>query len=147
MLSITTLLAQAEPEPITRRVVPLALALIVLLVTAEMIRRRQLREEYAMLWLGASVLMLVFAIFPSIVIWLSRELKVNYLTIVVLGLFLFLALIVMHFAMVISRQSEEIRQLAQRMAILSQKLQEQDRKRQSSSADQERDGDPADDRK
>ena len=116
------MLILADSIPPSRHLVPLALAMIVLLVTAEMIRRRKLREEYAMLWLGASAIMLIFAVFPQLLIWLQEELQVNYLTIVVLALFFFLAMIVMHFAIVISKQSEEIRQLAQRMAILNSKV-------------------------
>jgi len=102
--------------------VPLALALAVVLVTVEMIRRRKLREEYALLWLVTSLALLVVAVFPNMVIWLATTLHINYLTIVVLGLFLFLAMIVLHLSMVVSRQSEEIRQLAQRIALLDNKL-------------------------
>lgn len=103
--------------------VPLAMAVIVLLVTVEMIRRRKLREEYALLWVGASVALVIVAIFPGIIIWLQDKLHVNYLTIVVLGLFLFLAMIVMHFAIVISKQSDQIRQLAQKLALMEGKEQ------------------------
>jgi len=114
-----------------RRLVPLAMALLIIVITVEMIRRRKLREEYAMLWLGASATLLVFAIFPELLIWLSRELNVNYLTLVVLALFTFLAVIVMHFAVVISKQTEEIRQLAQQLALMNQKLEEKETERQT----------------
>lgn len=110
--------------PLVRRLVPLVMAVIVLAVTVEMIRRRKLREEYAMLWLFTSLALVLLAIFPNVVIWLQDTLQVNYLTIVVLALFLFLSMIVMHFAVVISKQAEDIRQLAQGMALLNQKLQE-----------------------
>jgi len=110
--------------PWLRRLVPLTIALLIILITVEMIRRRKLREEYAMLWLGASVVMFVFAVFPGLLIWLGRELKVQTLTLVVLVLFTFLAIIVMHFAVVISKQAEEIRQLAQRIALINRQLEE-----------------------
>lgn len=115
--------------PIIRQLVPLAMALVVLLVTVEMIRRRKLREEYAMLWLVTSLVLIVLGVFPSLVIWLQDKLNVNYLTIVVLAIFLFMAMIVMHFAMVISKQAEDIRQLAQRMALINQRLDETDAKK------------------
>lgn len=109
---------------LTTRMVPLAFALIVLLITVEMIRRRKLREEYALLWLGTSVALMVLAVFPKMVIWLQDTLGVNYLTIVALGSFLFLSMIMVHFAIVISRQAEEIRQLAQKLALMNQKMEE-----------------------
>ena len=119
--------------PIIRQLVPLAMALVVLLVTVEMIRRRKLREEYAMLWLVTSLVLIVLGVFPSLVIWLQDKLNVNYLTIVVLAIFLFMAMIVMHFAMVISKQAEDIRQLAQRMALINQRLDETDTKKEQPS--------------
>jgi hypothetical protein len=108
--------------PILHRMVLVALATFFLCVTVEMIRRRKLKEEYAMLWLGASLLLVVLAIFPWITFWLNRTLGINYLTLVVIACFLFLAVIVMHYATVLSAQSEHIRQLAQQIALLRQKL-------------------------
>lgn len=126
---LVSLLGQAGPAAplaptLGSKLVPLAMAVVVLAVTLEMIRRRKLREEYALLWMGASVVMVLVALFPKTVIWLQDHLQVNYLTIVVLALFLFLSMIVMHFAIVISKQSEDIRQLAQRMALMNSKIEE-----------------------
>ncbi len=104
--------------PLTRRLVPLVMAFIVILAAIELIRRRKLREEYAMLWLTASVALLVFAIFPGIILWLQITLQVNYLTIIVLSCFLFLAMILMHMATIISRQAEQIRRVAEQIALM-----------------------------
>ena len=112
--------------PLTRRLVPMFIALIVVVGAIEMIRRRKLREEYAVLWLAASAALLIFAIFPELVIYLQRLHKVNYLTIIVMACFVFLGTIVMHFATVITRQSEQIRHLAEQMAIMRQHLKELD---------------------
>lgn len=113
----------AELEmPLTRRLVPMVLAIIVVAATIEMIRRRKLREEYAILWLFASAVLAVFAIFPGLVVLLSHVLKVNYLTIIVVACFFFLAMIVMHFAVVISHQAEQIRKLAERIALMENEL-------------------------
>ena len=108
--------------PLTRRLVPLVMAFIVILAAVELIRRRKLREEYAMLWLTASVALLVFAVFPGIVIWLQTTLQVNYLTIIVLSCFLFLAMILMHMATIVSRQAEQIRRVAEQIALLDNML-------------------------
>ncbi len=114
--------ALAVDTPISRRLVPLALALLVALVAVELIRRRKLREEYAMLWIFTGAVLLTLASFPEIVLWLEDVLHVSYLTVVLLACFLFMAMIAMHFSTVISRQSEQIRQLAQRQAILEMEL-------------------------
>jgi hypothetical protein len=108
--------------PLTRRLVPLVMAFIVILAAVELIRRRKLREEYAMLWLTASAALMVFAVFPGIVLWLQRTLQVNYLTIIVLSCFLFLAMILMHMATIVSRQAEQIRRVAEQIALLDNML-------------------------
>ncbi len=108
--------------PLTHRLVSIALAAIVILVTVEMIRRRKLREEYALLWLTASLALTILAIFPDIPIRLNRLLNIDYQTIVMILVFLFLGMIVMHFAVVISSHAEQIRQLAQQVALLENKL-------------------------
>jgi hypothetical protein len=108
--------------PLTRRLVPLVMAMIVVLTAVELIRRRKLREEYAMLWMASSIALLVFAIFPGLVIWMQQLLQVNYLTFIGLTCFLFLAMILMHMATVISRQAEQIRSIAEQLALMDNKL-------------------------
>jgi len=108
--------------PLTHRLVSVAIAAMVIVTTIEMIRRRKLREEYALLWLAASLALTILAIFPDIPIRLNRLLNINYLSIVVMLVFLFLGMIVMHFAVVISSHAEQIRQLAQQVAILENRL-------------------------
>ncbi len=127
--------------PILHRMVLVALAVFFLCVTVEMIRRRKLKEEYAMLWLGASLVLVVLAIFPWITFWLNRTLGINYLTLVVIACFLFLAVIVMHYATVLSAQSEHIRQLAQQVALLREKL---NRRNAEHDQDQQQDQQPDD---
>lgn len=108
--------------PLMHRIIALGLAAAVVVTTVEMIRRRKLREEYAMLWLGTSMILTVLAIFPQIPFWLNRALGINYLTMLTLSCFLFLAMIVMHYATAISRDTEHIRQLAQQVALLKEEV-------------------------
>ncbi len=110
--------------PIVHRVISFTLAAIVIFLTVEMIRRRKLREEFAMIWLLASAVVLTLAIFPAIPFRLQRMLNVNYLTIILLSSMAFIGLILMHFATELSKQAEQIRQLAEHSAILQQQLQE-----------------------
>lgn len=118
---MTAMIAQMSIPPI-HRIVSFVLAAAVAGATVELIRRRKLREEYALLWFGTSVVLLAMAIFPSVPFRLSRWLGINYVTLMVMVCFLFLGMIVLHFATVITHQSEQIRCLAERMAIMRQQL-------------------------
>jgi len=108
--------------PLSHRIIALSIAAAVLATTVEMIRRRKLREEYAMLWLSTSMILTVLAIFPQIPFFLNQALGINYLTMLMLSCFLFLAMIVMHYATAISRDAEHIRQLAQQVALLNEEV-------------------------
>ena len=108
--------------PLSHRIIALSIAAAVLATTIEMIRRRKLREEYAMLWLSTSMILTVLAIFPQIPFFLNQALGINYLTLLTLACFLFLAMIVMHYATAISRDAEHIRQLAQQVALLNEEV-------------------------
>ncbi|MFW5816963.1 MAG: DUF2304 domain-containing protein [Planctomycetota bacterium] len=110
--------------PLVRRLVPMVVALIVFVTVIELIRRRKFREEYAMLWLLASAVMLVFAIFPGAIIHLQEVLQTNYLTIVMLSGFAFLALIILHLTSVLTSRADDVRRLAQSVALLEKQLRE-----------------------
>jgi hypothetical protein len=107
----------------------LASALLVAGVIIELIRRRHLRESYAMLWLGVSLVLLLFGLFPEIPLWTSDAIGMDYRTFALLVCFLFLTAIVLQFSIVLSRHAETNRQLVQRLALLQERLErmEQDR--------------------
>lgn len=125
-VAMSSLLAAADTleMPLTRRLLPIFLAAAVLLMAVELIRRRKLREEYALLWLGTGVVLLVFAIFPGLLLWLRDVLQIDYRTLAFLACFGLLAMIVMQLSTVASAQSEQIRRLAQEIALLNRRLQD-----------------------
>jgi len=106
----------------TQRIVPLAIAVIVVVFVVELIRRRKLREEYAMLWISASGVLLVFAVVPQLVMWAAGLLGVYYITLMLLLSFCFLSLVIVHLSVAVSRASDDLRKLAQRTALLEEEL-------------------------
>ena len=77
-----------------------------------------------MLWIAASAVLLVFAIYPRLLWHLQDLLGVFYITILVIICFSFLSLVVIHLAVVISRNTDDTRKTAQRVAMLERKLKE-----------------------
>ncbi|MDY6914032.1 MAG: DUF2304 domain-containing protein [Planctomycetota bacterium] len=109
---------------IHHQVLPLTAAVLIALVTIELVRRRKLREEYAMLWIAASAVLLVFAIFPRLLWYVSGAIGLVYHTTMIILCFSFLSLVVIHLSVIISRNSEDTRQMAQRIAMLERELEE-----------------------
>lgn len=112
----------AQQITLGQRIVPLLAVAAVAVVTVELIRRRKLREEYAMLWILASIGLLVFAVFPRLLFLISKLIGVYYITTLVIMMFAFLSLVVIHLGVSASRSADDARKLAQRMALLEQKL-------------------------
>lgn len=109
---------------LVQRILILVLSLGILAFTIELIRRRRLREEYALLWLLTGSVILVFAMFPRILYFLSELYGLHHLTTLLFVTFLFLLTIILHYSTVISRITEQETELAQRLAIVEWKLQE-----------------------
>ena len=131
------MIAQATmPEiQLIQRVLPLSAALLIAVVTVELIRRRKLREEYAMLWVLASLVLLAFAAFPSMLWHISQWLGVFYLTTLVILVFSFLSLLVLHLSMVVSRNTDDVRKVAQRTALLEDRIEQLSRQASAEAAE------------
>jgi hypothetical protein len=102
------------------------LSIILLFISFELIRKKRLREEYAILWLFAGIAVLVFSLWPEFFLsqFFARITGIFYLSAVVLIAFFFLLLIVLHFSVVISKLTSENKELAQPYAILELELKE-----------------------
>ena len=102
------------------------LSIILLLITFELIRKKKLREEYAILWLFTGIVVLVFSLWPEFLLsqFFVRITGIFYLSAVVLIAFFFLLLIVFHFSVVISKLTGQNKELAQRYALLEMEFKE-----------------------
>jgi Mg2+/citrate symporter len=94
-------------------------SLATFVVVIELIRRRRLREEYALLWVLTSGTMLVLSGFYGIIEWVTHAIgAVTVTTTLFLFALLFLLLISVHFTTVLSRLTVQMRRMAQEIAIL-----------------------------
>ena len=102
------------------------LSMILLLITFELIRKKRLREEYAILWLFTGIAVLVLSLWPEFLLsqFFVRITGIFYLSAVVLIAFFFLLLIVFHFSAVISKLTGQNKELAQRYALLEMEFKE-----------------------
>jgi hypothetical protein len=107
------------------QIVAIAGAVGLLLFVLELVRRRALMERYALLWLFSSVVILVLAIWDEALGLMARQLGIlsapNALFFVALT---FVLLLLLHFSAAMSRLTDQSKVLAQRQAILEQRLSE-----------------------
>ena len=122
------MIAQAMEFSPAQRLVPVIAALVVMTFTLELIRRRKLREEYAILWIARSVAFLVFAAWPKLLFRIRDYLGVYYLTTVFILAFTFLCLVIIGLSAALSRRADETCRLAQQVALLEKRLADLDSK-------------------
>jgi hypothetical protein len=93
--------------------------LLVLVVIFELVRRRQLREKYSLLWGLVGVVVVPLAFFPRLLDTIANTLGVVSGVSLVLFLgFVFLLLVCLHLSWEVSRLEEETRTLAEDIALL-----------------------------
>jgi hypothetical protein len=103
--------------------VSIAGALAILLIVTQLIRKRKLREEYALLWFAASVVLLVFASKRDLLDRLAALVGISYPpSLLLLGILILGFLLSLHFSVSLSRLSEQNKRLAQELALLRLRL-------------------------
>jgi hypothetical protein len=98
-----------------------------LLVVLELVRRRRFLERYALLWLLSAVVMLALAIWTGLLETVAKAVGIFYppnaLFLVAFG---FVLLLLLHFSLAVSKMSDQIKVLAQRLALLEGRQAERD---------------------
>lgn len=107
---------------LAQRIALLVAGLVLLGVTLELIRRRRLREEYAVLWICTGVMILAFVLAPQMLFAVSGWLHLNHAVLMTFLCVLFLAAILLHYSVVISKQSDHEKDLAQELALLKDEI-------------------------
>ncbi|GIJ78902.1 hypothetical protein SAMN05443287_104224 [Micromonospora phaseoli] len=109
--------------------------LVLLATIVELLRRRQLREKYGMLWLGLLFVVIPLSLFPRLLDGVADTLGVASGVSLVLFLgIVFLLLVCIHLSWEVSTLEEETRTLAEEFALLRTEV-EADRAERAALAD------------
>lgn len=105
------------------QLITIAVSVLLLVVVLDLVRRRRLLERYALLWMFSSVVLIGLAIWRDLLDRVASTLGVaeppNALFIVGFAAVIWLLL---HFSASISRLSDQSKILAQRVALLEERL-------------------------
>ena len=104
-------------------------SVLLIIVVLELIRSRRLRERYALLWLATGVVLLALSLWRSglntIAGWFGVR---GYPPAVLFAVgVLFILLVLLHYSTVISKLADQNVILAQRLALLEERLSESSR--------------------
>ena len=96
-----------------------------LIFILELIRKEKIRESYALLWLLMSVLFLLLAIWRDGLDYFGKLVGIAYSpTALLLVLVMGIILILIQYSVVVSSQTNKIKQLSQELGLLSLKIEE-----------------------
>jgi hypothetical protein len=110
-----------------QRVEVIAVAILICAAILELIWRKHLMERYAILWLTLGVTLLVLAAWKGLLTALSHAAGIYYPPAALFAVaFLFVLALLLHFSIVLSRLSDQNKILAQRVALLQQRLERQE---------------------
>jgi hypothetical protein len=102
-------------------------AILLLVVVFELVRRKQLLERYALLWLFSGAVLLLLAAWRGLLVEVADTIGIVYppsaLFTVAFG---FVLLLLLHFSLAVSRLTDQAKVLAQRLALLEERQREQE---------------------
>jgi hypothetical protein len=121
-MSLAGVLAAATPR---LHVVASIIGVLALLAILRLVRRRQLRAKYSLLWLAVGVAFVVLGASPGLLDWAAKQAGVAYAPdLLFLVGTIFLVLVVMHLSWELSRLEERTKTLAEEIALLRTEVRE-----------------------
>lgn len=106
-----------------QKIVALVFSLGLLVLIIELVRRKKLREEYSFLWIITSFFIFLLVVweglFKLVMGLLGAQAPAS--TVFFCGIF-FIVLISLHFSVKISRLTNQVKDLAQKLALMEQSL-------------------------
>lgn len=105
------------------QIIAIVVSILIILFIVSLIRKRKLREEYSIMWIIGSLVLIVFSIWRDLLDTIASVVGVFYAPAILLlvGIF-FGILIFLHLTVVISKQTEQNKTLVQEIALLKHKM-------------------------
>ena len=126
------------------QIVALVGAAGLLLFVLELVRRRQLLERYALLWLFSAAVVLLLGAWTGLLQDLSNAVGIHYPPSALFGVaFIFVLVLLLHFSVAVSKLTDQTKVLAQRLALLEEELRASKRRPRTHVAGEPREPDHA----
>ncbi len=105
------------------QIIAISIALLFMFFIFRLITRGKLREEYSIIWIVCTALLLLFAIWRNGLDIIAKLLGIYYApSLIFLGAIFAIVIFLVHLSVVNSRQHKQIKDLTQEMALLKEKL-------------------------
>ncbi len=112
------------------QVVSILGSLTLLVLILELVRRGKLAERYSLLWIATGAVLLVFSLWRGLLDRFAAAVGIFYppSALFLVGL-VFILLLILHFSVIVSRLARKNRRLAQRLALLDERIREMEKEK------------------
>ena len=94
-------------------------------IVLELVRRKMLKERFALLWIFSAIVLVIFSLWADLLEIIANAAGIYYAPAVFLPIIIFFGVVLfLYFSVIVTNQSEKIKILAQKMAILEQRIEE-----------------------
>jgi len=105
------------------QITALIVGIVLFALIFEMLRRRALREKYAVVWLFTGLFIIVSGLFPNLVVSLSDSLGFNVPSNFVFSLAgLVMLIVIMHMSLEIGTLEDKVQTLAEESALMRKRI-------------------------
>ena len=111
-----------------QRAVAIVATIGLLILVFDLVRRRRLLERYALVWMAVTVLLLLLSAWAGLLDRVADTIGISYPpSALFAAAFGFVIVLLLHFSVAVSRLTDQSKLLAQRVALLEQRLARQER--------------------
>ena len=116
---------ELPPDFDRQKIVAVILAAAILIVVIELVRKRKLREEYTVLWVGTALILLALALWGELLTWFQKTIGAAASTSALFfGGLVFLMLVALQLSVRLSKLTFRNKTLSQRVALLEKQIED-----------------------
>jgi hypothetical protein len=115
-----------------QRAVAVLATIALLVIVVDLVRRRRLLERYALVWMAVTVLLLLLSAWAGLLDRVADAIGISYPpSALFAAAFGFIIFLLLHFSVAVSRLTDQSKLLAQRLALLEERVERQEDARSS----------------
>jgi hypothetical protein len=119
-----------------QRAVAVLATLGLLILVFDLVRRRRLLERYALVWMAVTILLLALSAWAGLLDTVADAIGISYPpSALFAAAFGFVIVLLLHFSVAVSRLTDQSKLLAQRVALLEQRLARAEARREEEPAE------------
>ncbi|MCD6417204.1 DUF2304 domain-containing protein [bacterium] len=98
-------------------------------IVLELVRRKLLKERFALLWIFSALVLVLFSFWADLLEILANLVGIYYAPAVLLPIMLFFVIVLfLYFSVIVTKQGDRIKTMAQNISILEERVRELEEK-------------------